>query len=106
LFETLYLTYTSKNKEKTFVPVSEVYPIISFSITEHTFSQMKREYLIGHYAVWSYFQSIKSKKNQDFIEEYKRFYKNNNYNIITDQGSDLSRNPHDIQQQQHFLNKT
>jgi urea transport system substrate-binding protein len=86
LFETLYVDYTSKNenknenknedKYKSFVPVSEVYPIISFSITEHTFSQMKREYMIGHYAVWSYFQSIKSKKNEDFIDEYKSFYKN------------------------------
>lgn len=77
LFETLYLSYTSKNKGNPFVPVSEVYPIVSFSITEHTFSQMKREYIIGHYAVWSYFQSIKSKKNEDFVEEYKQFYKNN-----------------------------
>ena len=70
LFETLYNTYKDKNKGKVFVPVSEVYPIISFSITEHTFMQMKQEYVIGQYAVWSYF-----KLNEDFVNEYKDFYK-------------------------------
>jgi urea transport system substrate-binding protein len=87
LFETLYTIYTNKNKGNVFVPVSEVYPIISFSITEHTFTQMKSEYVIGHYAVWSYFQSLKSKLNEDFVNEYKEFYKKSNlqndgHNII------------------------
>lgn len=75
LFETLYVSYKNKIKGNVFIPVSEVYPIISFSITEHTFTQMKSEYVIGHYAVWSYFQSLKNKTNEDFVNEYKEFYK-------------------------------
>jgi urea transport system substrate-binding protein len=74
LFENLYNAYKNKNKGKVFVPVSEVYPIVSFSITEHTFMQMKPEYVIGHYAVWSYFQSLKNKTNEEFVKEYKEFY--------------------------------
>ena len=82
-FETLYNIYIDKNKGKVFIPVSEVYPIISFSITEHTFTQMKPEYVIGHYAVWSYFQSLKNKTNEDFVKEYKDFYK---YKFVTKNG--------------------
>ena len=74
-FETMYNTYKEKNKnEKVYTPIAEVYPIISFSITEHTFSVMNNKYAIGHYAVWSYFQSIRSNINRDFVNEYKDYY--------------------------------
>lgn len=41
--------------------------------------------------------------NSDFNLIYSD--KSIKYNIITDPDSDLSRNPQDIQQQQHILNK-
>lgn len=74
-FETMYNVYKEKNKnEKVYTPISEVYPIISFSITEHTFSVMNNKYAIGHYAVWNYFQTIRSNINKDFVDEYKNYY--------------------------------
>ena len=74
-FGTMYNTYKEKIKnESVYTPISEVYPIISFSVTEHTFSVMDNRYSIGHYAVWNYFQSIRSNINRDFVNEYKNFY--------------------------------
>lgn len=74
-FETMYNTYNEKRKnENVNIPISEVYPIVSFSITEHTFSVMNNKYGIGHYAVWNYFQSIRSTINKDFVNEYKNYY--------------------------------
>jgi urea transport system substrate-binding protein len=90
-FETMYKTYMEKNKnEKVFTPMSEVYPIISFSIAEHTFSVMNPLYSIGHFAVWNYFQTIRSNTNRDFIDEYKDFYiadkddVNGGFNVVND----------------------
>jgi urea transport system substrate-binding protein len=45
---------------------------------------MKPEYVIGHYAVWSYFQSIRSKINQQFVNQYKNFYGEGPTKIIND----------------------
>lgn len=90
-FETMYKQYTEKNKQqKDFIPASEVYPIISFSITEHTFSVMDPKYSIGHYAVWSYFQSLRSNVNKAFVNEYKNYYTFDKYdgeaslNVVND----------------------
>jgi urea transport system substrate-binding protein len=88
-FKTLFDMYkeretkTNRN-DKPLIPVSEVYPIISFSITEHTFTVMKPEYGIGHYAVWSYFQSLRSDINKNFVEEYKKVYGEGPTKIIND----------------------
>jgi urea transport system substrate-binding protein len=77
-FKDLYDAYMEKNKkEKEFIPISEVYPIISFSITEHTFSVMNPLHSIGHFAVWSYFQTIRSNINKEFVNEYKSYYSRN-----------------------------
>ena len=84
-FKTLFDMYIEKNKNnKVYIPVSEVYPIISFSITEHTFTVMKPEYAIGHYAVWSYFQSIRSDINKEFVDEYKKIYGEGPTKVIND----------------------
>lgn len=84
-FNTLYEMYIEKNKaNKIYIPISEVYPIVSFSITEHTFTLMKPERAIGHYAVWSYFQSLKSDINNEFVREYKNFYGEGPTKIIND----------------------
>jgi len=84
-FDTLYDMYIEKNKgNKIYIPMSEVYPIVSFSITEHTFTLMKPERAIGHYAVWSYFQSLRSDTNHEFVKEYKNFYGEGPTKIIND----------------------
>jgi urea transport system substrate-binding protein len=73
-FKTLYEKYIKKMEGKTFVPLADVYPVISFSITEHALSEMKPEHIVGHYAVWSYFQTIRSDVNKEFVNEYKSYY--------------------------------
>ena len=74
-FETMYNAYIEKNKKQNvYTPISEVYPIISFSITEHTFSVMNPLHSIGHFVVWSYFQTIRSNINKKFVDEYKNYY--------------------------------
>ena len=32
---------------------------------------------IGHFAVWSYFQTIRSNINKEFVNEYKKYYSDN-----------------------------
>lgn len=90
-FETMYNTYMEKIKnEKVFVPLAEVYPIISFSIAEHTFAVMNPLHSIGHFAVWNYFQNIRSNINRDFVDEYKNFYaldkddEKGGFNVVND----------------------
>jgi urea transport system substrate-binding protein len=47
---------------------------MSFSIAEAELKQMDISLTIGDYAVWSYFQSIDSQINKDFIENFKERY--------------------------------
>ena len=49
-------------------------PTISFSIGEEEISRMHPESMVGDYAVWSYFQSIPSKQNADFIASFQTKY--------------------------------
>ena len=45
-------------------------PTISFSIGEEEISRMHPETMIGDYAAWSYFQSISTKENRDFVANF------------------------------------
>lgn len=48
-------------------------PVFSFSLAEPDIAGYP--YLItGHYAVWSYFQSLKSEKNAEFVAKFKKKY--------------------------------
>lgn len=47
-------------------------PVISTSITEVESQAMGGELMAGHYAVWSYFQSVDSAENREFIARFKR----------------------------------
>jgi len=47
-------------------------PVISFSIGESELAAMPNHRdMVGHYAAWSYFQSIQSAKNRQFVQTFK-----------------------------------
>jgi urea transport system substrate-binding protein len=57
--------------------VSQIFPVVSFSISETDITnQSDIKYLIGHYSVWNYFQTIDNSINKNFVSEYKSFYGN------------------------------
>lgn len=49
-------------------------PTISFSIGEEEVSRMYPESMAGDYAAWSYFQSIDSKENRQFVKNFQTKY--------------------------------
>ncbi|MFO1185286.1 MAG: urea ABC transporter substrate-binding protein [Bauldia sp.] len=51
-------------------------PVVAFSVGEEELAGLDTKPLIGHLAAWNYFQSIKSKENDDFIAKWKAFTKN------------------------------
>jgi urea transport system substrate-binding protein len=52
----------------------EKIPTVSFSVAEPELSGVGRQYMIGDYAVWNYFQSIKNAENQSFVQRFKERY--------------------------------
>jgi len=52
-------------------------PVMSFSIAEVELANMDTSYLAGHYATWSYFQSVKSPVNDRFVAAYKKRFGEN-----------------------------
>ena len=51
-------------------------PSVAFSVGEEELAGIDTKPLLGHMAAWNYFQSIKSKGNEDFIKKWKTFTKN------------------------------
>ncbi len=49
-------------------------PTVSFSIAEAELQSMNLADVAGHYAAWSYFQSIDSPANRDFVKNYQATY--------------------------------
>lgn len=49
-------------------------PVMSFSVAEEEVRFIGPEYLVGHYVVWSYFQSISSMQNLAFVSRYKNLF--------------------------------
>jgi len=49
-------------------------PVISYSIAEPELAQIGSQYVQGHYAVWSYFQSSPRPENHTFIKKFKQYY--------------------------------
>lgn len=47
-------------------------PVFSTSIAEAELAAMGPELAAGHYAAWSYFQSVQSDENREFIEHFRR----------------------------------
>jgi urea transport system substrate-binding protein len=51
-------------------------PVVAFSVGEEELAGIDTKPLIGHLAAWNYFESIKSKANDDFIKKWHAFTKN------------------------------
>ncbi len=49
-------------------------PVMSFSIAEDELQQLDISNTVGHYAAWSYFQSLSSSENQQFVADFKHKY--------------------------------
>lgn len=74
LYKFLYTKSLKKTSDKL---VSDIYPVLSFSISETDISNDDDiKYLLGHYSAWNYFQTINTSINKNFVSEYKSFYGN------------------------------
>ena len=50
------------------------YPSMSVSIAEEEVRQIGKEFLIGHYAAWNYFQTVETPENKTWVEAFKAKY--------------------------------
>lgn len=48
-------------------------PVVAFSVGEEELSGIDTKPLVGHLAVWNYFESVDSDANDDFIEEWHKY---------------------------------
>jgi urea transport system substrate-binding protein len=55
-------------------PAAASLPVLSFSIAEEEARSIGPELVAGHYAAWSYFQSIQSDTNAAFVAAYRDRY--------------------------------
>src|SRR5215467_1621896 len=51
-------------------------PVVAFSVGEEELAGLDTKPLIGHLAAWNYFESIRSRTNEDFIKKWHEFTKN------------------------------
>jgi urea transport system substrate-binding protein len=54
---------------------SEDIPVVAFSVGEEELSGIDTEPLVGHLAAWNYFMSVDSEANDNFIESWHEFIK-------------------------------
>ena len=50
------------------------YPVMSVSIAEEEVRQIGKEFLIGHYAAWNYFQTVETPENEKWVSDFKAEY--------------------------------
>jgi urea transport system substrate-binding protein len=50
-------------------------PVVAFSVGEEELAGIDTKPLVGHLAAWNYFESVKTKANEDFIAKWKAFTK-------------------------------
>ncbi|MBW4620199.1 MAG: urea ABC transporter substrate-binding protein [Cyanosarcina radialis HA8281-LM2] len=50
------------------------YPTMSVSVAEEEIKAIGKEYLVGHYAAWNYFQTVDTPANKKFVEAFKKKY--------------------------------
>lgn len=53
---------------------AEDIPIMAASVAEEELRRLGSDVAVGHYAVWSYFQSLSLPSNQSFVNDYKARY--------------------------------
>lgn len=46
-------------------------PVVSFSVSEEELSHLEAETIAGHHAAWTYFQSLESSENDDFVWRFR-----------------------------------
>jgi len=51
-------------------------PVIAFSVGEEELAGIDTKPLVGHLTAWSYFQSVKSPENKEFVEKWHAYTKN------------------------------
>jgi urea transport system substrate-binding protein len=51
-------------------------PVIAFSVGEEELAGIDTKPLVGHLTAWSYFQSVKSVENKEFIDKWHAYTKN------------------------------
>lgn len=50
------------------------YPVMSVSIAEEEVRQIGKDFLLGHYASWNYFQTVESPENEKWVSDFKTEY--------------------------------
>ncbi|QFI39047.1 urea ABC transporter substrate-binding protein [Moritella marina ATCC 15381] len=54
---------------------AEDIPVVAFSVGEEELSGMDTSALVGHLAAWNYFMSVETQANDEFIETWQKFTK-------------------------------
>ena len=57
---------------------AEDIPVVAFSVGEEELSGMDTSALVGHLAAWNYFMSVETEDNDEFIEKWQKFTKDEN----------------------------
>ena len=55
---------------------AEDIPVVAFSVGEEELSGIDTKPLVGHLAAWNYFMSVDTEENEEFIESWQKFIKN------------------------------
>ncbi len=50
------------------------YPVMSVSVAEEEVRQIGKDFLVGHYAAWNYFQTVESPENEKWVADFKAEY--------------------------------
>ena len=50
------------------------YPVMSVSIAEEEVRQIGKEFLVGHYAAWNYFQTVDTPENTTWVDAFRAKY--------------------------------
>ncbi|MFW6296352.1 MAG: urea ABC transporter substrate-binding protein [Halothece sp.] len=50
------------------------YPVMSVSIAEEEVRQIGKDFLIGHYAAWNYFQTVDTAQNKKWVDAFRAEY--------------------------------
>ncbi|HEY9249985.1 MAG TPA: urea ABC transporter substrate-binding protein [Rariglobus sp.] len=65
---------------------AEIAPVVSFSISEDEFRGLPASQLVGQLGCWTYFQSIKSDANKEFVKDFKKWLKTTDVPGIVKEG--------------------
>ena len=55
---------------------AEDIPVVAFSVGEEELSGIDTKPLVGHLAAWNYFMSVDAEENEEFIESWQQYTKN------------------------------